>query len=103
MPATASTAPSSVAPLVVLGVAAGFLAATPVLFALHQAAGRGNPSVAAGLGGILASFFGIQLAILAVHLANPAATLPFGGAATLSFLAIVTVAGLASWPRSPRT
>jgi protein-S-isoprenylcysteine O-methyltransferase Ste14 len=87
--------------LVVLGVAVGFLAATPVLFALHQAVQKDNPSIAAGLGAILASFFGIQLVVLAVHLANPTATLPFGGAAALSFLIVVTVAGLISWRRSP--
>lgn len=85
--------------LVILGVAVGLLAATPVLFVLYQAVRNGNPSIAAGLGAILASFFGIQLAVLAVHLTNPTATLPFGGAAALSFLIVVTVAGLVSWRR----
>ena len=84
-----------------LGVAVGLLAATPVLFVLYQAASKNRPSMAAGLGSVLASFFGIQLVVLAVHLANPTATLPFGGAAALSFLAFVTVAGLVSRRRSP--
>lgn len=88
--------------LVVLGVAVGFLAATPVLYVLRRAARGDKPSMAAGLGSILASFFGIQLVILAVYLAEPTATLPFGGAAVFSFLIVVTAAGLVAWSRAPR-
>jgi hypothetical protein len=88
--------------LVVLGVAVGFLAATPVLYVLYRAARGDRPSIAAGLGSILASFFGIQLVILAVYLAEPTAILPFGGAASFSFLIVVTVAGLVTWFKAPR-
>lgn len=88
-------------PWVALGVAAGLLAATPVLYVLHRVARGDKPSMAAGLGSILSSFFGIQLLTLAVHLARSAATLPFGGAAALSFLVFVTVAGLLAWRKAP--
>ena len=102
MRAIASTAPSSMVLSVALGVVAGLLAATPVLFSLYRAARAGRPSMAAGLGSILASFFGIQLAILAVHLVRPAATLPFGAAAALSLLVAVSAMGLALWAKGPR-
>jgi hypothetical protein len=88
--------------MVILGVAAGVLAATPVLFTLHRAARGDKPSLAAGLGSILASFFGIQLLVLAVYLGDSTAVLPFGGSAALSFLAVSTVAGLVAWQRNPR-
>lgn len=101
MLATASMAQNSMALWVVLGVAAGLLAATPVLFVLYRVARGDKPSMAAGLGSILASFFGIQLLTLTVHLANSDATLPFGGAAALSFLAFSTLAGLLTWRKAP--
>ena len=88
--------------LVILGVAVGLLTATPVLFVLHQAASTNRPSMAAGLGSILASFFGIQLVILAVHVADATVTLPFGAAAAISFLVVTTIAGLVAWRRAPR-
>ena len=88
--------------LVILGVAVGLLAATPVLFVLYEAASKNAPSMAAGLGSILASFFGIQLATLAVHMADTTATLPFGVAAAISFMVVATVAGIVAWRRAPR-
>lgn len=85
---------------VILGVLMGVAGATPMLYVLHKAtqsetrldAGR---AIACGV----APFMGLQLVLLAVALLRPEALLGFGAAASLTFLAVVTAAGLAAWRR----
>ena len=76
---------------IALGVVSGLAGAVPSAF-LFEVALRGEPSraasVARGLVSTMASFAMLSLAMLAVHLLAPEATLAFGCATCATFLAV---------------
>lgn len=85
---------------VMLGVLTGVAGAAPMLYVLHRAT---KDETHLDIGRVIACgvvpFMALQLALLAVALLCPEALLSFGTALSLTFLAIVTVAGLVAWRR----
>lgn len=85
---------------IIVGILLGVAGATPMLFVLHQAVHDGarldaGRVIACGV----APFMVLQLVLVGVALLARGALLQLGTALSLSFLAVVCVAGLAAWRR----
>ena len=81
-----------------LGILVGVACATPMLVTLRESARR-PPRVGMGVVAACAllPFMVLQLVLLAAWLVWPEALLPFGVAASLALLVVVTVASLFAW------
>ena len=81
-----------------LGVAAGVLAATPLCVLLHAIArGRRLPPLGVVVAAAVVPFAALLLAIFRLRFAQPEGVMPFGVASALAHLAVVTAAGLVPW------
>lgn len=81
-----------------LGVAAGVLAATPLFVLLHAIArGRRLPPLGVVVAAAVVPFVALLLVTFRLRFAGPEGVMPFGVASALTYLSVVTVAGLVSW------
>lgn len=81
-----------------LGAAAGVLAAAPLCVLLHAIArGRRLPPFGVFVAAAVVPFVALLLATFRLRFAQPEGVMPFGVASALAYLSVVTVAGLASW------
>ena len=85
---------------VLLGIAFGVVCALPMLHASRVSAdGAHGMGMGQLLAFCLAPFMVQQAVLVVVCVARPAAVLPFGASAALSFLVVVTACVLRDWYR----
>lgn len=79
------------------GVASGLIAALPTVLVLRRVSKRHAPQVAVGLICSLLGIILLQAAILLIYMLNPAMTIFYGVAATLTLLAVIIAFTLKTW------